>query len=592
MSIERVTPNNLEAERAVIGSMLLDKEAIAKVLELLSVNCFYLASHQLIFKAVNDLYHHNQPADLVTVSDQLKLQGFLEDVGGYKYLFDLVESVPTTANVEKYAKIVEEKYIRRELIRVSNEITEMAYSSTMDISGLLDSAEKGIFAIGQKRFTKDLVPIGSMLVDSYNVVTSGYPEDGSPFRQINLKTGIKSGLTDMDTWTNGLNPSDLIIIAARPAMGKTAFCLNIALNIALKERLPVAIFSLEMSKEQLAQRMLSAHSNINNHALKTGNIEPSQWESLTKATADLYDAPIFVDDTSVLSPIEMRSKIRRLKAEHKKLGAVIVDYLQLMETKGNEANRVQEIAKITRSLKQLAREMDVPVLALSQLSRTVEQRQNKRPQLSDLRESGCVTGDTLVIDYETGIRTPIKELLGKKITTPAMNENLKISKHQVSNVFYSGKKMVYEIKTRSGKKIKASANHKFFKLNGWERLDKLKIGDKIATVSNLYNSDLLWDEILDIKEIGIEDVYDATVDIVHNFVANDFIVHNSIEQDADIVMFIYRDEYYNPNSDKKKTAEIIIAKHRNGPVGTVNLYFDAALTKFSGLEGFNTREGG
>ncbi len=453
MTIEKITPNNLDAERAVIGSILLDKEAVAKCLELLTPAHFYLASHQLIFKSVSDLYLHNQPADIVTVSDQLKLQGFLEDIGGYKYLLDLVESVPTTANIERYAKIVEEKFIRRELLRLSTEISEMCYSSTMDVAGLIDSAEKGIFALSQKRFTRDLVPIGQMLVNNYQTVTMGYPEDGSPHRQISLQTGILTGLNQLDEWTNGLNPSDLIVIAARPAMGKTAFCLNIAVNIALKSKLPVAIFSLEMSKEQLAQRMLSAHSEINNYSLKTGNITQPQWDQLTKATAELYDAPIYVDDTGNLTPIEIRSKVRRLKAENKKIGAVIVDYLQLMEVKGNEANRVQEIAKITRALKQLAREMDVPVIALSQLSRSVEARQNKRPQLSDLRESG------------------------------------------------------------------------------------------------------------------------------------------SIEQDADIVMFIYRDEYYNPNTEKKKTAEIIIAKHRNGAVGTIELHFNAELTKFAGLEKF-AQEGG
>lgn len=876
MSIERITPNNLDAEKAVIGAMLLDKEAIGKVLEFLAPSHFYLATHQIIFKSIHDLYVHNQPADVVTVSDSLKLQGFLEDIGGYKYLFELAESVPTTANVEKYAKIVEDKFIRREIIRVSSELNDLSYSSPDDIATLLDTAEKSIFAIGQKRFTKDLVKIGSMLITNYDTITASYPEDGAPHRQISLQTGIKSGMGQLDEWTNGLNPSDLIVIAARPAMGKTAFCLNIAINIALDEKLPVAIFSLEMSKEQIAQRMLSAQSMISNYHLKTGNISKEQWVNLTNATVKLYDAPIYVDDSPNLSPIEIRSKIRRLKAEHKKLGAVIVDYLQLMETKGNEANRVQEISKITRALKQLAREMDVPVIALSQLSRTVEQRQNKRPQLSDLRESGCLTGDTLLLDPITGERKPIVELVGKTdLKTFAINEKLKIENYGISKVFYSGKKMVYEIKTRSGRKIKASANHPFMKLTGWERLDALKTGDKIAVARNIsvnteinnmtddelillahllgdgcilpaqpyhytsadmnninivketakklfnieskvvkqknwyhvyltspyklargkthpitewykklnldrersYNkvipndvfknsnkkislflkhlwstdgnissinsetrktsasiyyatssetlaeqvqhlllrvgimsslksvksnkgyrnmyhvvitgsenqikflteigcygergeninkiiedleqiksnlnydvipkeawrfiiepakyeakigwrefcanlemsycgttlfkhgisrermsriykvlpqqkikefseSDILWDEILSINELGIEDVYDATVDKVHNFVANDFIVHNSIEQDADIVMFIYRDEYYNPDTDKKRTAEIIIAKHRNGPVGTVDLYFDATLTKFSGLEKF------
>lgn len=440
--MEKVPPNNIDAERAVLGAMLLDKEAVSRALEIVHFSYFYLEAHQIIFKATLDLYNHNQPIDLVTVSDQLSNMGMLQDAGDYKYLLDLAESVPTTANVEQYARIVEEKYIRREMIRISNEISYQAYESSDDISKIIEDAERNVFNIGQKRFTKDLVHIKELVSDSFETLSQGYREDSS--KLLNLNTGNLTGISDLDALTGGLNPSDLIILAARPAMGKTSFCLNIAVNVAMKEKLPVAIFSLEMSKEQITQRILSSVSEINGKLLKNGLVSREEFEKVTKAVGALYDSPLFIDDTSSLTPMEMRAKIRRLKAEHKKLGAVIVDYLQLMDLEGAE-NRVNEIAKITRSLKRLAREMDVPVIALSQLSRSVEQRQNKRPQLSDLRESG------------------------------------------------------------------------------------------------------------------------------------------SIEQDADIVMFIYRDEYYNPQSDKKKTAELIIAKHRNGEVGTIELYFDAALTKFANL---------
>lgn len=794
--IERITPSNIDAERAVLGAMLLDKEAVAKVLEILTFHHFYVPNHQIIFKVIYDLYNQNHPVDLVTVSDSLRRLSYLEDIGGYTYLLDLSESVPTTANVEQYSRIVEEKYLRREIIRITNEVNNLAYESTDEIAAILDKAEQSIFNIGQGRNSKDMVHIKELLVDNFESIADGFPDDG----KVSMQTGISTGITDLDNMTNGLNPSDLIILAARPAMGKmesvdnlivtpngkirmgdikigqkvcgsdgknynvtgvfpqgikdcyrvyfddntyvdcglehlwevttranrksskkerqfsiltteqlmkniylpdgrknyavritdpvyfetqelnlhpyclgiyigdgsngsighscsisniekdvinkfknllpesddliinvkdhsiirkqrtnkpttfyselenlelnnkhshekfipkiylynsvenrlellrglldtdgfiptkgrnqieytttsyqlcmdilelvrslggkcsyqekqgaytkngvkfivkkyyriylslpeqfipvssekhlskystekryhkkyivkiehvgkaemqcisvtspdhlyitegynlthnTSFCLNLATNIALKEKYPIAIFSLEMSKEQITQRIVSSEAEVSNHHLRVGNVAKEMWEQITKAVGRLYNVPIYIDDSSSLSPIEIRSKLRRLKAEHKKLGAVIIDYLQLMETSGNDANRVQEIAKITRALKRLAREMDVPVIALSQLSRTVEQRQNKRPQLSDLRESG------------------------------------------------------------------------------------------------------------------------------------------SIEQDADIVMFIYRDEYYNPDSDKKKTAELIIAKHRNGPVGTVELYFDASLTKFSGLEKYN-----
>jgi replicative DNA helicase len=439
---ERIQPHNLEAERAVIGSMLLDKEAVIKCLEILKYNYFYAPNHQIIFRIINDLFNVNKPIDLITVSDSLRNLNLLDDIGGYVYLIDLTESIPSTANVEQYARIVEEKYIKRELIRISNEIIEMSYESNADISNLLDKAEKDVFSLGQKRFTKDLVHIRDTLIENFDNISNEEIED---INKVTTRYGISTGIHDLDQITNGLRPSNLIIVAARPAMGKTSFCLNIATNIALREKYPVAIFSLEMSKEEVSQRILCAEAEISLYHFRSGNIPKEMWEKITNTISKLYSAPIYIDDSSYLTPIEMRAKLRRLKSEHKKLGAVIVDYLQLMEIESTE-NRVQEISKISRGLKRLARELDTPVIALSQLSRSVEQRQNKRPQLSDLRESG------------------------------------------------------------------------------------------------------------------------------------------SIEQDADIVMFIYRDEYYNPNSDKKKIAELIIAKHRSGPVDTIELFFDASLTKFSGLE--------
>ncbi|MFN4151753.1 MAG: replicative DNA helicase, partial [Candidatus Sericytochromatia bacterium] len=394
--MEKIPPNNIDAERAVLGAMLLDKEAVVRALEIVHFSYFYLDAHQVIFKAVLDLYNHNKPIDLVTVSEQLSNMGMLQDAGDYKYLLDLAESVPTTANVEQYARIVEEKYIRREMIRISSEISYQAYESSDDIAKIIEDAERNVFNIGQKRFTKDLVHIKELVSDSFETLSQGYSED--PTRLLNLNKGNLTGISDLDALTGGLNPSDLIILAARPAMGKTAFCLNIAVNIAMKEKLPVAIFSLEMSKEQITQRILSAVSEVNSKLLKNGLVDKEQFGKVTKAVGDLYNAPLFIDDTSSLTPMEMRAKIRRLKAEHKKLGAVIVDYLQLMDLEGSE-NRVNEISKITRSLKRLAREMEVPVIALSQLSRSVEQRQNKRPQLSDLRESGSIEQDADIVMF-------------------------------------------------------------------------------------------------------------------------------------------------------------------------------------------------
>jgi replicative DNA helicase len=406
------------------------------------------------------------------------------------------------------------------------------------------------------------------------------------------QTGIKVEFDKVDDYYGfEIDGNRLFLLEDMTVTHNTSFCLNIATNIALKSKLPVAIFSLEMSKEQITQRIVCSEAEISTYHFRVGNVPKELWGGITDALGRLYNAPLYIDDSSSLTPIEIRAKVRRLKAEHKKVGAVIIDYLQLMDLEKSE-NRVQEISKITRSLKRLAREMDVPVIALSQLSRTVEQRQNKRPQLSDLRESGCLAGDTL-ISLAEGKIVPIRELQGKSgFKVWAYNtEEKKFEQSVVSNAFSTGIKPIFQLITRLGRKIKATANHKFLGINGWQRLDKFNIGDKLllspenSFKTNSYNDgEIIYDDILSITPNGETEVFDLTVPGPHNFVANEIVAHNSIEQDADIVMFIYRDEYYNPDTDKKKLAELIIAKHRNGPVGTVELFFDAGLTKFSGLE--------
>ncbi|MDB9311166.1 replicative DNA helicase [Aphanizomenon sp. CS-733/32] len=361
----------------------------------------------------------------------------------------------------------------------------------------------------------------------------------------------------------------------------TAFCLNLAHNIAAGYQLAVAVFSLEMSKEQLVQRLLASEAGIESSYLRSGRISQTQWEPLSRAIDKLSDTPIFIDDTANITVTQMRSQARRLQAEQTKdLGLIVIDYLQLME--GSSDNRVQELSRITRSLKSLARELSVPIIALSQLSRGVEARTNKRPMLSDLRESGCLTGDTLVTLADHGIQIPIKDLVGKSgFTIWALNERtMKLEKAIVSNAFSTGIKPVFTLTTRLGRKIRATGNHKFLTINGWKRLDELNLQQQLIALAN---SDIYWDEIVSIIPDGEEEVFDLTVDKLHNFIANNIIVHNSIEQDADIVMMLYRDEYYSPDTPDRGIAEVIIAKHRNGPTGTVKLLFDPQFTKFKNL---------
>jgi replicative DNA helicase len=360
----------------------------------------------------------------------------------------------------------------------------------------------------------------------------------------------------------------------------TSFAINVARNIAEIHKLPVAVFSLEMSKEQLVQRMLATEAQIESNRLRAGRISQNEWEPLSHAIGILSELPIYIDDTANMMVLQMRSQARRLQTEHNKpLGLILLDYLQLMEGGGD--NRVQELSKITRSLKGLARELNVPIIALSQLSRSVEARTNKRPMMSDLRESGCLTGDALVTLADDGVPIPIKDLVGKSgFAVWALNEStMQLEKAIVSHAFSTGIKPVFTLKTRLGRKIRATGNHQFLTIDGWCRLDQLRQEMALKVV----DSHVDWDETISIELDGEEEVFDLTVPKFHNFIANNIVVHNSIEQDADLVIMLYRDEYYNPDSPDRNIAEVIITKHRNGPTGVIKLLFDPQFTRFRNL---------
>jgi len=438
MLLEKLPPYNLEAEQAVLGSMMLDKEAVYVAIEMLGSEDFYKEAHQLIFSAILSLEAAGQPIDMITLTEELHRQNNIEKIGGVGYIAEVANIVPTAANIRHYAEIVEEKTILRKMIRVSTNIANRCYEDQEDTYELLDNAEKLILEIAENRNFSGLIPIKQVLGSTLEKIEYLAGNKGNI-------TGVPSCFADLDNMTSGWQASDLIILAARPAMGKTSFGLNIAQNAAIREKTPVAIFSLEMSQEQLVQRLMSSEAMIDQHKLRTGRLLDEEWVRLTRAAQPLSTAEIYIDDTPAISVLELRAKARRLKAE-KGLGLIIIDYLQLMHNGRREENRQQEISEISRSLKALARELNVPVIALSQLSRAVEQTQDKRPALSHLRESGA------------------------------------------------------------------------------------------------------------------------------------------LEQDADLVMFIFRDDYYNPESEKPGIAEIIIAKHRNGPTGTVEVGFIKEFTKFVNID--------
>ncbi len=860
-------PTNIEAEEAILGGILIDPEAISRIAELLRPEFFAISAHQVIYRSALDLFFQGQSTDLMTVTTRLADRNQLEQIGGQTKLAQLVDRTVSAVNIDQYAVLVEDKYQRRKLIEAGNNIVQLGYETATPLEIVLDRAEQQVFSITQERPQQDLVSIGETLNQTFQDLENRNEGLTLP--------GIPSGFYDLDAMTGGFQRSDLIIVAGRPAMGKTAFCTNIAHHIAAgPQKLPVAIFSLEMSKEQLVQRILSGEARIESNRLRSGRISQNEWEPISAAIGRLSELPMFIDDTPNITVTEIRSKARRLQAEQGgTLGLILLDYLQLME--GSSDNRVQELSRITRSLKGLARELAVPIIALSQLSRGVEARTNKRPMMSDLRESGCLSGDSLITLADSGMRVPIRELVGKSgFIVWALNEaTMQLEKAVVSNAFTTGVKPILRLKTRLGRAIRATGNHKFLTIHGWCRLDELKKGDRIALpryvsssfiqsmnnaeiallghmigdgctlpshviqyttreqdlanivvnlaievfgeriipriskerdwyqvylpaayhlthnvrnpvtewldgldvfglrsyqkfvpnqifeqpqeaiaiflrhlwstdgciktgrgkctypsvyyassseklardvqslllrlginarlflspqpgkgrdqhrvwvrgrpdldnfihligavgnykqqsltevaeyleirsgntnrdviprdvwkmyavpamqasglttrqmqaqLGNLYcgttlykqnlgrkrayrlativksdelailsKSDIYWDEIVSIEVDGEDEVYDLTVPSLRNFVANDIIVHNSIEQDADLVIMLYRDEYYNPDTPDRGIAEVIITKHRNGPTGIIKLLFDGQVTKFLNLQ--------
>ncbi len=437
MELGRNPPQNISAEQAALGSMLLQEGAILHSVDILKPEDFYRKSHQIIFRCIIDLFEKSRGVDLVTLTEELNKKNLLEEVGGVTYLTNLINSVPTAANIEYYVKIIEEKAILRNLINNATKIISMGYEEKEDGKVLLDKAEHLVFEVSQRNLGQSFVPIKEILQDSFEKIEDLYHRE-------EFITGVPSGFDEFDDITTGFQPSEFIVIAGRPAMGKTAFCMNIAQFASISKNIPVAIFSLEMSKSQLVQRMLCSEARVDAHILRKGRLAESDWPTLSMAAGRLASAPIFIDDSSGITCLEIKAKTRRLKTQFN-LGLVIIDYLQLIQSAGRIENRQQEITEISRSLKGLARELNVPIIAVSQLSRAVEQRIERRPRLSDLRESGA------------------------------------------------------------------------------------------------------------------------------------------IEQDADLVVFIYREDYYKPKTEKKGVAEVIISKQRNGPTGKVELTFVKEYAKFENL---------
>jgi replicative DNA helicase len=477
---DKALPSNIDAERSILGAVLLDNQTINQAAERLKRDDFFLDSHRRVYDKMLHLMETGRAIDPITLQEELQRAGDLQLIGGAAFIASLIDGVPRFSNIEEYARIVKGKSILRRLITTSNQVMNRCFDAEEEPEALLDEAERSILAIAEDRIRQGFVPISEVAHKQLEHI-----EEIAGREQ--LITGIATGFRDLDYMTSGLQRGDMVIIAARPSMGKTAFCLNIAQNAATHaqhhgERAVVGVFSLEMSKEQLVQRLLCSQARIDAHKLRTGMLSKEDWRHLALAVSELAETRIFLDDTPAISALEMRAKARRLKNEQRGLDLLIVDYLQLMSGRGRVESRQQEVSQISRDLKALAKELGVPVVALSQLSRAVESRSDHRPQLSDLRESGCLAGESLVTLADTGAQVPIKDLVGRSgFAVWALNEaTMRLERATVSRAFATGVKPVFRLTTRLGRSIRATANHKFRTFGGWRRLDELRVGERLA----------------------------------------------------------------------------------------------------------------
>jgi replicative DNA helicase len=610
--VDRIPPHNLEAEMGVIGSVLFDREMMAVVGEIVRPADFYAHVHETIFDALQTLFDRGEPMDKIALAEELRRRDALERVGGLPYINTLMDTVQTAASAKYYATIVREKAILRGLIHAATEIGKLGYEAEEDVEGALDRSQQLVYEISEHRGHADFTPIKHLMKSAFDHIDRLYHMRGD-------RTGLTAGFRDIDDMTTGFQPGNFILIAARPGMGKTSFALNMAVSAAREASEPVAFFSLEMSNNELIQRLICAEAHLSMHNLRRGNIKEHQWEDISRAMGVLNDLPIYLDDTGALTVNELRARCRRLKTTGG-LAAIFVDYLQLLAPGplGRHSNRNEELSEICRTLKVTAKDLEVPIIACAQLNRGVEARQDKRPMLADLRD--CLAGGALVTNADTGERIPIRKIAERNLrfNVWAMDGRLQLVRKPIVDAWEVGEKEIFRVATRSGRAIECTGGHRFLTKGGWATLRDIHESEMIcvpyflsvtreelefdrkgpaaysaaharATMTAVSaTSDVAWDEITAVEPIGEGVTYDLTVEDLHNFCVDDILTHNSgaLEQESDIVAFLYREGYYSRdgadptmNGDPTLT-EFIIAKHRNGPTGTVKLRFEKEYTLF------------
>jgi len=556
-------PHNFLAEQAILNILLtnsntsITEEAFLN----LKVESFYFEPHKLIYETIYELSEKKISINPTNLIGELQDKNLFQKIGGIERLVIIMDRFENISDLQQYIDSVNEKYVRRLIIEVGKQAIVAGYTTSEKVEIILEKLERSIFLLNQEKNIQKLYSAGEIIDDIFAELKTKIKK--------NTPTGLLTSFTDLDSILQGFQKSDLVIIAGRPSMGKTAFSLNLAKNIVEKYHSPLIIFTLEMSRQQIIYRFLSTGANINANRLKSGKMTNNEWKRLGDSMKHFSELPIFIDDNSSLTVNDIRSKIKKIFPVKGKEGLIIIDYLQLMKLNFKLENRVQEISYITRNLKILAKEFDLPIVVLSQLSRGVESRTNKRPMLSDLRESGCLAKSVLSVN--------------KQATIFSWNKT-KIVENQEKTLEFKGFKPTFTLIFKNGKTVNLTANHKILSKKGWLSVSQLRVNTEIYSLKrNVQQVTYSYEKIQQVVYSNLNQVYDQTIEKFHNYLNEGIILHNSIEQDADIVIMLYREDYYQEKTTDSQITEFIVAKHRNGPVGTAKLLFKPTIASFENI---------
>lgn len=588
-------PNNIFAETIILGHIFLNPTSNILIFEKLPLEAFYSDVNKLIYKISYLLYLKKKPINLITVSDELLSLNLLEFIGGTETLFQISNQELILEDLEIYISLLVDKYLRRSLFNTYSKINKLIYDQSYSIEFIIDTLQKSISSIPYSKPTLGLVPTSELLLETLVELEKKTKQGGS--------SGVASGFFDLDLLTGGFQKGDLIILAGRPSMGKTAFALNMAKNIAENQVFPVAIFSLEMSRQQIIYRFIANESQISTTKLKSGKINSKEWYRINTSISHLANLRIYIDDNLNNSLSEIKLKLVKLKHKNGNIGAIIIDYLQLIHETSSKETRNQELSKITRNLKIIAKELESPVVVLSQLSRNLESRYNKRPLLSDLRESGCISGNNKLYSITQDKFITVKSFNSrqkKHIFLSKRTNSLSLITNYSKKIYITGHKNLFRANLFGGYRIELTAEHKLFTIKGWNKMSVLKENDNIGLfdkfnftkiflnkITKLTFTDPIFCIVKSIKYQCSNLVYDLWFPYTKNFLCNNLIIHNSIEQDADIVLMLYREDYYGKQKKNNHISELILAKQRNGPTDSIKLIFDPKIVSFSNFVLFN-----